>query len=289
MNIFGAEFNSINLKLRADRGDLDAMNEIVVFLAPSLSSVGNKEPVAKLYMKYLKVLTEAGETRALIMMGDEYRTGRFVKQDMEKALQMYDRAIAGGELFGYECKGLMYFEKWNRKEAHQPDYAKALSFFEQAIAAHYFTNCEVVVDSLLDTQDPERIQKRNGSYLHEFTYREAVDQLTFASIYALGEIYRRGLCGETDMKKAAFFYERITYSDLEYKEFDDYYRCACYRTGLMILRGYGQNNDINEAMRLFETAEESTIGDEYISPQTELYLREIAEELKGMGGSVNFV
>ena len=275
MGLFDDSISMIKLVARAEEGDQQAMQEIVMMAAASLTDDAEGE-VVRLYLKYLEELTKNECGPACIVMGDEFIKGRFMRRDHLKAIQMYNRAIRVGETFGYECKGQLYFDG----DAVAQDYQQALMFFEQAITAHYLNATEAMAKGILFSEFPEIKMKQIGDTLYEHIYGMALSKLSFSTLFALGEIYRQGLCGEKDVEKAVVFYERIVYSDLEVKELDDYYRCACCRLALMLFKGEGTRFDLYEAMRLFRIAKEITPDDDCLTPKAERILTDAIYEME---------
>ena len=60
---------------------------------------------------------EAGDADALFNLGQAYRLGRGVPQDMARAEALYARAAAGGHLQAADTYGLMLFQDGRRQEA----------------------------------------------------------------------------------------------------------------------------------------------------------------------------
>jgi hypothetical protein len=70
----------------------------------------------------------AGNADAISDLGTMYSNGMFVKQDLPKALDYYEKAIEAGNSFALNQLGVMYF---NGKGVER-DYRAAAEYFQQA-------------------------------------------------------------------------------------------------------------------------------------------------------------
>ncbi len=122
MGFLNKDFDLLNALQKADKGDHDAMVDVLSYLAFE----GSKEKdLEDLERKYAFQLAEKEDYVGLIMLGTNYQNGHLVPKDPQKALAFFQRAADIGCSFGYECIGEMYFFG----DGVEQDYQKAFEFF----------------------------------------------------------------------------------------------------------------------------------------------------------------
>ena len=77
------------------------------------------------YKEFLEFLAESGETRAYILMAQEYGEGIIFPYSIDMKIECLKAAADRGESFGYECLGEMYF----KGDGVERCYKKAYEFF----------------------------------------------------------------------------------------------------------------------------------------------------------------
>ena len=119
-------------KLLAEQKDLEAMDKVVnmTFMLRDekgyMKSIGEYED-DEMIIDYLTYLSEQGDLKALIALGDEYKLGISVERNISKAIELFKKAVEMGEPFGNELLGELYFEG----EYIEIDYEKAFEYFSK--------------------------------------------------------------------------------------------------------------------------------------------------------------
>lgn len=264
--------DALQLVAKADHGDLHAMLDLIALLQMSGQM---DESVKQMYLKYLRKLCRAHVSAAYVIMGNELVSGKLMKRDIRKALECYDKAIDAGEISAYEMKAALYY----RGEHVHQNIGMALMYYRTA----YENYCEEVREDyeayLVTAPDAEELDEDESD---EMVTDMAYDRMMFESLFALGEVYRKGLCGRIGLHQALDFYLQICVSKRPGKELDDYYRLALYRAGIMILKGEGCDRDPEAARSFLELAEGVTLDEETISADSRVLLSEILSELESL-------
>lgn len=113
------KYNLYELIQQADGGDLEAMDTLVSLLvAEEYMEDDSDGDIAERYISYLQQLADAGKTEAYIMLGDAYKDGKWVLQDRDEAIRLYEKAVENGVLFGNESIGMLYYEEGNYERAY---------------------------------------------------------------------------------------------------------------------------------------------------------------------------
>ena len=124
----GAErnYNLYELLQKADDGDLAAMETAARMLSEDgyLSDDPAGE-IAKRRVSYIQRLVDAGKETAFVMMGDAYRRGKGVPENLGEAFRWYEKAAENGDRLGNERLGMLYYGG----EGVPIDYRKAYEYF----------------------------------------------------------------------------------------------------------------------------------------------------------------
>ena len=122
----GKQYNLFQLLQKADEGDLEAMEDVVMVLAVEGYLEDDPEgEIAERRISYLRRLAEAGRASACIMLGDTYIYGTGTSVDPEEAIKWFALAAEKGIPFGNECIGMIYYEG----KGIPADYEKAYAYF----------------------------------------------------------------------------------------------------------------------------------------------------------------
>ena len=122
MSFLDKDFDLLSALKKADKGDHDAMIDVLSYLAFEGSTEKDLEDLER---KYAFQLAEKDDYVGLIMLGTNYQNGHLVPKDPQKALSFFHRAAELGCGFGNECIGEMYFFGDGLEQDHQ----KAFEYF----------------------------------------------------------------------------------------------------------------------------------------------------------------
>lgn len=279
-------FSGWDLKLmfqQAQFGNKETAYTLILYLLKNLSPMGEREDLVPMYHSLLRVLVRQKDPLGMRLLADEYIDGRHVERSIHKAVRLLDRAIALGDLWACEKKGLLFFE--DRYTPH--NYFLALECLEEAFegyCAYYEENEWEWMDTVFLTDDAD-IYIETGEFVGEVKEAllgAALSKLSNPACYALGEIYRKGLCGEKDFAKAHRFY----YSMLDYRpeegDYDPYYCLASFWAPLLTLnelKDVSSKEDIRQAIITLEQAPRFFPKRAWLSQKLEDAFREVLQNV----------
>ena len=136
MRFYNKDYDVTELMKKADAGDLEAMRMFIT-LCYSVPEKGIYEATEGKWMGYLKKLAAAGDTSGYIWMGDILERGDYVKRDIRKAIELYQKAAEAGESFGYECIGKIYFEGTDIGADHEKAYNYIMKSENKSFMSYY--------------------------------------------------------------------------------------------------------------------------------------------------------
>jgi len=151
----------------AEKGNREAMFTVVLQIGQT--GYADDDDTINLLVKYLTILADEGDSVCMIMLAGHYEQGDGVPKDINKAIELYEKAAKNGYAFGFECIGLMYF----RGRDVPKDYGKAWQYIRKA-------------------------GKENGYY-----------GSSACTWYAVGEMYRNGWEVKQDLPKAEEYYDKV--------------------------------------------------------------------------------
>ena len=153
------------------------------------------------------------------------------------------------QIEGYENIYITLGDTFYYGKGVEPDAQEAIRWYEKAVAAGIpFGNECIGMMYYAGNGVPVDYEK---AFLY---FTKNGSDVSFCTLYALGEMYRQGLFVEKDLEAARDYYEEIVYSDSKFKKLDDYYWRACYRLGRAYHYGWGTEEDIDEALALLSNA-----------------------------------
>ncbi len=117
-------------RILADANDTEAMEKVIsiTFMLRDekgyIEEFGMSEDNERI-INYLSYLVDQGDTKALIYLGGEYELGISVKQNVKKAVEIYEKAVEMGDKFGNEMLGELFFSGTYT----ETDYDKAFHYY----------------------------------------------------------------------------------------------------------------------------------------------------------------
>ena len=187
----------------ADQGDPDAMLAAVGYLAAEGYIGEDAAPeINERYLGYLNKLTALGNSACFIYLGNIYVTGEIVARDTDKAIDLYEQAVAHGEPYGNECIGQLYFEG----EVVPRDYAKAFEYFtkdkkKKSFITDYYLG-EMYRLGLHVSQDQSEVCRHYAIIARSKNKHPEVDDYYWRAAYRLGCALHRGMGIKKDLKEA---------------------------------------------------------------------------------------
>ncbi|MBE6001595.1 MAG: sel1 repeat family protein [Sarcina sp.] len=183
----GEQYNLYQLLKKADEGNLDAMEDVVLLMAAEgyLEDDPDGE-IAERHITYLRRLAEAGRAEFCIMLGDTYLNGTDTPADPEEAMKCFRLAAENGIPFGNECIGMIYYEG---KDV-PADYEKAYAYFTQDSCKKSFCTRyalgEMYRQGLYVAQSDEKACEFYSSIVNDQMTNPEIDDYYWRACFRLG-------------------------------------------------------------------------------------------------------
>ncbi len=150
---------------------------------------------------------------------------------------------------GYENSFILLGDAYARGEGVEQNADEAFKWYEKAVqAGESFGNECIGQMYYFGYGVPVDYEKAYGFFMKNEDHR------SFSTIYLLGEMFRQGLFVNKEPERAFHYYQIIINDNSKYKEHDDYYWRACFRSAFALHNGIGTQKDIPKAAALIDIA-----------------------------------
>lgn len=177
-----------------------------------------------------------GDFKICAELGKAYYYGNGVTKDINKAIQLYEKACDGGIMDGCIYSGIAY----QKGEGAATDLGKAVQLYEKACNGKNMFGCTFL---------GEAYQYGNGVskdlYKSAQLYEQACDNEEMIGCLDLGNAYYNGNGVAKNLNKAAQLYQKAC---------DGGEAEGCFNLGSAYFNGDGVARDIDKAMKLFQKA-----------------------------------
>lgn len=228
----GKQYNLFQLLQKADEGDIEAMEDVVMVLAAEgyLEDDPDGE-IAERRISYLRRLAEAGRTTAYIMLGDTYINGTGTSVNPEEAIKWFGLAAENGIPFGNECIGMIYYEGKDIPADHEKAYAYFTKDNCRKSFCTYYALGEMYRRGLFVAQSDEKACEYYSCIVNSRMNGAELDDYYWRACFRLGTACHYGHGAEKDydlalklLSKAKTLYgsrsEKAIPCDITKEEFD---------------------------------------------------------------------
>ena len=136
MKFCGEAYDVMKLMKEADEGDLEAMR-LFITLCYISEDENIYEATKDKWFEYVKKMSAAGNAVGDIWMADVFVKGEYVKRDVHRAIEFYQKAADEGMDFGYECIGKLYFEGNGVPQDYEKAYKYIMKSKRKSGMSHY--------------------------------------------------------------------------------------------------------------------------------------------------------
>lgn len=163
---------------------------------PIQSSPKPAESVQEMFVRTLQE-AEQGDAKAQFFIGASYADGRGVEQNIQLAIQWYEKAAAQG----YGSAQVRLGNIYETGPATVQNYSKAVKYYRQAIANGY--TAQYLAKMYYDGRGVKQ------SYTEAFKlYLKSAEAGDINSQYQVGQMYRTGQGAVKDSAKARYWFEK---------------------------------------------------------------------------------
>ena len=205
----GEQYNLYDLLMKADAGDLEAMEALVSVLP--VEGYTDDDPdgeIAERQVLYLRKLAEAGRSFVYIMLGDACLKGSGTPKNVTEAIQWYEKAVESGIQFGNECIGMLYYEGTDIAL----DYQKAYEYFTRDEGKKSFCTTyalgEMFRQGLYVMKDEAKACMYYASIVNDDGPCPEMDDFYWRACYRLGVALHYGIGTEKDLDRAVDMFSR---------------------------------------------------------------------------------
>ena len=223
-----------NLKNQVDKGDANAQFKLGYMYD---KGQGIKQDYQKAFELYTKSAKQ-GNDKAQFNLGTLYRLGHGVERDVKKTVKWYTKSAKQGNPDAQNELGFLYEAGKSVKQ----DYKKALKWYTKAAEQNYV----FAQHNMGEMYQLGKGVEQDCNKAIEWHTKAAEQGLT-SSQYTIGEIYYKGECVKQDYDKA-FKWFRIAAKNNSTE--------AQIKLGSMFLEGKGIYQDLYEARHWYELAKE---------------------------------
>jgi TPR repeat protein len=213
---------------------------------------------------------EAMSAAVSIMAMEGYLDDNDADADIIERYVLYLRKMAEGRM---PEAYIMLGDAYLNGQGVEKNVKEAIGWYENAVDAGVRFGNECIGMLYYEGKDVKADYEKAYAY---FTKDEK--KKSFCTIYALGEMYRRGLYVLKNEEKACEYYSEIVYSDDEYASMDDYYWRACYRLGVALHYGNGIEKNLQEAFDLVTEAKKQVDSNRDFMEIVDITFEEVQKE-----------
>ena len=200
---------------RAENGDVDAMVDMAEYIVWDENAKSDIDPeLGKKVLEYLDKAIEAGDDRAMNLLGTMYYSGRVLEKDQAKAMDWYQKAADRGNAISMLNLGYGYYYGNGLKK----DMEMAYKMFTKAALLGVHEAIYKVGDMyangyFVEKDDKAAFEMYGRSYV---IAKEHLDELEGKQMYSstclrLGRCFRDGVGTERDMLAAEHFFAEAHY------------------------------------------------------------------------------
>ena len=200
---------------RAENGDIDAMVEVADFIVWQENVKSDIDPeLGKKVLEYLEKAIQAGDDRAMNLLGTMYYTGRVLDKDQSKAMEWYQKAADKGNSMSMLNLGYGYYYG----NGMETDMEMAYKMFTKAALLGEQGALYKVGDLFLNGYYVEKDEKaafelygRTFAISKEHLSEQAGQQMYSSVFLRLGRCFRDGIGTEKDLLAAEHFFAEAHY------------------------------------------------------------------------------
>ena len=191
---------------------------------------------------------EQGNAEAQVKLGEMYRQGVGVTQDLAETVKWYRKAAEQGHVVAQCNLGVCYA----KGDGVEEDIEEAMKWFRKAadqgnaVAEKYYQRCLSLVAQRKTTADAVQAKVTSKSEAESpEEVRKAAEQGNAEAQFKLGEMYRQGVGVTQDFAETAKWYRKAA---------EQGHVAAQCNLGVCYAKGDGVEEDIDEAMKWFRKA-----------------------------------